>query len=91
MYGGELEGQVRMPEESNFSQELALWQWDHGYTPGGMYIDYPAPMEIVTTILNAKPPATTFRELPNSRKLCIDADAFTERMVQNILRLCVSS
>lgn len=91
VYGGALEGRVKMPEESNFSKELALWQREHGYTPGGMYIDYPAPMEIITTILNAEPPATTLRELPNSRKLCIDADAFKERMVQNILRQCAFS
>ena len=88
VYGGALEGQVRMPEESNFSQALALWQREHGYIPGGMYIVYPAPMELVNVVLNAEPPATTLRALSNSRKLCIDADSFKERMVQNVLRLC---
>lgn len=85
VHGGALKGQVRMPEESNFSQELALWQQENSYVPGGMYMTYPVPLELIHAVLNAEPPATTLRKLPNSRKLCIDADAFKTQMVQNIL------
>ena len=53
--------------------------------PGGMYMTYPAPLELIDAVLNAEPPATTLRKLPNSRKLCIDADTFKAQMVQNIL------
>lgn len=37
-----------------------------------------------------RPPATTLGGLPDSGKLCIDTDAFQDRMMQNILRLCAS-
>ena len=85
VYGGALKGQVQIPEESNFSKELALWQQENGYVPGGMYMTYPEPLELIHAVLNAGPPATTLRKLPNSRKLCIDADTFKALMVQNIL------
>ena len=55
-YGGELQDRVKMPDQKNFCQELAIWQKDHNYQHGKVITKYPDDMDIFNKMLYCKPP-----------------------------------
>ncbi|MCF0144456.1 MAG: hypothetical protein HUJ79_05065, partial [Firmicutes bacterium] len=45
-YGGVMKDQIRMPDEKNFCQDLALWQEEHGCMPGKTRHYFPESIDI---------------------------------------------
>ena len=56
VYEGELQDKVKMPDQKNFCQELAIWQKDHDYQHGKVVTIYPDDLDIFNKILHCKPP-----------------------------------
>ena len=54
-YGGVMKDQIRMPDEKNFCQDLALWQEEHGCKPGKTRHYFPESIDIYNKIRDSKP------------------------------------
>ena len=82
VYGGELEGKVKMPEEKNFCQELAVWQREHGYIHGKAVTVYPGDMDIFNKMLCCEPPKMGL--VKEGRERFIDVDKYAVEVAQRL-------
>ena len=55
VYGGELKDRVKMPDQKNFCQELAIWQKEHNYQHGKVVTEYPSDMDVFNKMLHCNP------------------------------------
>lgn len=54
-----LENKIKMPGQSNFSQDLAQWQKSSNYPQGNLFLKYPQPLGIINILLSIIPPANS--------------------------------
>jgi hypothetical protein len=89
---------IAAPEQDCFCGDLARWQIEHDFHPGKLFLEYPAPMDLVNRILLCTPPAYTLHQpylhaeerentiLPKNRKqYTAHAELFKERLVTKVL------
>jgi len=80
--------EISMPEHDCFCNDLAQWQIDRNFTPGELFVRYPAPMELLNEILNCMPPASELTLLENTGTEQVyvgDAKGFKEKITASVL------
>ncbi len=71
---------VEMPETTNFSKEFATWQIENGSKHGKLFLEYPAPLELVNTVFAITPPEVRLhRPHPEDRYSLPERDTVTFR------------
>jgi hypothetical protein len=73
---------VKMPEEKNFCQELAVWQREHGYVHGKAVTVYPDDMDIFNKMLCCEPPKMGL--VKEGRERFIDVDKYAVEVAQRL-------
>lgn len=69
---------VEMPEATNFSKEFATWQIENGSKPGKLFLEYPAPLELVNMVFAITPPEIRlYRPHPDDRYSLPKCDTLT--------------
>ena len=74
VYEGELQDKVKMPDQKNFCQELAIWQKDHDHQHGKVVTQYPDDIEIFNKMLYCEPPKMCL--VTQGKERYIDVDKF---------------
>jgi hypothetical protein len=91
---GELEDRIKMPEQSNFSQDLARQQKSSGYSHGSLFLKYPRPLDMLNILLSMTPPANSlFKPYKNekgrgSSDWYIDTDSFKKSVIGSAAEIC---
>lgn len=81
-YGGELRDKIKIPQVSNFCQDLALFQEQNIFSTGEIVHIYPETMDICNKIMRCKPPKMYLKGA--GKKRVIDVDRFAQDIVINI-------
>ena len=84
--GKEKAQEIPMPEHGCFCSDLAKWQAKNNFAPGKLFIEYPAPMELLNKILTCKPPATELIEMQNTgrkKKYTVDTESFKRKLMRS--------
>lgn len=90
---GELDGRIKMPEQSNFSRDLALWQKSNDYPQGNLFLKYPPPLEIVNVLLSITPPANSLYQPYINEKgrgkfdWYIDTETYKESIINSAVKV----
>lgn len=79
VYGGELAGEVAMPDEDNFSKEFAQWQKQNGFKPGKSAYIFPEPLGLYNVLLDITPPQMHLFE--RHKRMFIDTDRFRQELI----------
>ncbi len=74
VYEGELQDAVKMPDQKNFCQDLALWQKEHNYQHGKVVTRYPDDLEIFNKMLICNPPRMEL--VTQGKERYIDVDKY---------------
>lgn len=87
---GELENNIKMPEQSNFSQDLAQWQQNNHYPQGSLFLSYPQPLDIVNILLSVTPPVNSLYQPYKNEKgrgkfdWCIDTETYKASVINSV-------
>lgn len=79
-FGGQLRDGIRIPDEPNFCQDLAVYQKNHGFMPGKVFNVYPPELDEYNKVLHCMPPAMHLRQ--EGRQRYLD----TERFMNDVLK-----
>lgn len=79
-YDGELEGSVKMPDQKNFCQDLAIWQKEHNYQHGKVVTKYPEDIDIFNKMLYCEPPRMSL--VKENKYSLIDVDKFADEVAE---------
>ena len=82
VYGGELKDRVKMPDQKNFCQELAIWQNDHNNEHGKVVTKYPDELDIFNKMLYCDPPRMYL--INKGKERFIDVDRFAGDVASRI-------
>jgi len=88
---GKLDSKIKMPEQSNFSQDLAQWQKDHHYPQGSLFLKYPSPLDLVNTLLLLTPPANSLYQPYSNEKgrgkpdWYIDTESYKKAIINSVI------
>lgn len=81
---------VEMPTATNFSEEFAAWQLENGSKPGKLFLEYPAPLELVNTVYSVTlPEVKLYNPHPEERNSLpvSDTQTFRHEVRDAVLRL----
>ena len=80
--------EIPMPKHDCFCNALADWQIERNFAPGKLFLEYPAPMELLNTILTCTPPAIKPIEAENTGRKNIyvtDVQSFKNGLIAAVL------
>ena len=81
--------EISMPEHDCFCNALADWQIERNFAPGKLFLEYPAPTELLNTILTCTPPATKLMKMENAgrkKKYATDVQGFKNGLIAEVLK-----
>ena len=87
-YDGELEDKIKMPEQKNFCQDLALWQKEHGYNHGKTVTQYPEDIDVFNKLLCCEPPKMCL--VTKGKERFLDVDKYSEDIADNLQKMGVT-
>ena len=80
--------EIPVPEHDCFCSDLAEWQANRNFAPGKLFIEHPAPMELLNAILTSTPPATELIEMQNTgrkKKYTVDIESFKSKLIAAVI------
>lgn len=81
-FNGEMKDEIKMPNASNFCQELALWQKEHDYIQGKTVHIYPLQLDLYNRLMKCEPPRMYLRQ--DGKNRFIDTDGFLKNVIERM-------
>lgn len=81
-YDGALKKEIRVPQASNFCQELAVFQAEQKYGAGKIVYRYPKEMDLCNRLMSCEPPRMYLKNI--GKKQVIDVDRFARDIAERV-------